>query len=98
MKKSKSDSQTREKPALKPGDPFPCPNCGESDWDAHYKVPESQGIALIVGKDGELDYDDSGEGRYDGVTRSYDPDEDEYYQCHGCGQMVDLDGTAMEES
>lgn len=94
-KKNVSDSQTDEKP--RPGDPFPCPNCGESEWDAHYKVPESQGIALIVGKDGELDYDDSGEGRYDGVTHSYDPDDDEYYQCHACGQTITLSGQPMED-
>lgn len=75
------------------GDPFPCPNCGETeDWVAHYMVPESQGVILTIGEDGTPD-----EGEYDGSTESYDPEPNEYYQCRGCGKFVNLDGTLREE-
>ncbi len=74
---------------LIPGNPFPCPNCGEtSAWIAHYKTPESQGVILVVGEDGTPEDDE-----YDGVTESYDPDPNEYYQCGACDAFVKLDGT-----
>jgi hypothetical protein len=76
-----------------PGDPFPCPKCGANDaWVAHYKTPESQGLELIIGEDGTPE-----EGEYDGCTDSYDPDENEYYQCTACSAMVNLDGTLQAE-
>jgi hypothetical protein len=68
-------------------EPFPCPQCGETVWIAHYQVPESQGIELFIGADGRPEA-----GEYDGSTKAYDPEPDDYYQCDHCGAMIDLDG------
>jgi predicted RNA-binding Zn-ribbon protein involved in translation (DUF1610 family) len=76
-------------PLLKPqpGDPWPCPGCGESDWIAHYSVPESQGIELVVAEDGAVEAVE-----YDGVTESYDGvGDNEYYECVDCGTQIDPD-------
>lgn len=83
-------SQRAEIEKTRPGDPYPCPKCGESDWVAHYKVPESQGIALTIGKNGKPDEND-----YDGCIMNYDPDETEWYECSRCGQVIILDGTPV---
>lgn len=72
--------------------PFPCPNCGATDqWVAHYKTPESQGVELFLGEDGTPE-----PGDYDGITESYDPDDNEYYQCDACSTYVSLDGAVVE--
>lgn len=73
--------------------PFPCPNCGETDqWVAHYKTPESQGVELSIGEDGTPE-----PGDYDGITESYDPDDNEYYQCGACSTYVSLEGAVVED-
>ena len=69
--------------------PFPCPGCGRTDaWLAHYLVPESQGVTSLRLIDGQLDADD-----YDGCTKSYDAEGDEWYECSACFFRVNLDGT-----
>lgn len=80
-------SQRAELEKTRPGDPFPCPKCGASDWVAHYKVPETQGIVLQIGEGGT-----PVEIEYDGCTKSYDADANEFYACGECDSLMTLDG------
>ena len=74
--------------------PFPCPGCGRTDaWLAHYLVPESQGVTSLRLIDGQLDADD-----YDGCTKSYDADDNEWYECSACFYMVKPDGTSHADN
>lgn len=68
---------------------FKCPKCGASDWVAHYTVPTSQGITLIIGDNGQPEETD-----YDGCSREYDANDNEWYECSACTQTIRLDGTA----
>lgn len=72
---------------------FPCPKCGETEWDAHYKVPCSQGVVLRLQSDGTpLD------GDYLGDEEEYDPDDNEFYECCGCGATINpATGKLVEE-
>ena len=70
---------------------FPCPTCGESEWVAHYMVPESQGVDLFVSQEGIPEVPEVGD--YDGGTRrSYDAGDNDFYQCEACGTTITPDG------
>lgn len=71
--------------------PFACPNCGGTEWTAHYMVPESQGVELFLGEDGKPE-----SGDYDGATKSYDAGADDFYECGPCGTFIDGDGKLAE--
>lgn len=82
-KRSTTPRTTR---ALTPGDPFPCPNCGQTEdgWTASYYDPATQGVVLVVGEDGKHRADDwLGDGGHVG-----DATEDESYACRGCGHEI----------
>lgn len=83
MKKSVSDSQTAEKP--RPGDPFPCPNCGADDWRVSYPESAHQDVIVIVGEDGKPEIED-----YTGNTDTYsDGDGDnEELRCNECDHVI----------
>lgn len=72
---------------MNPGDPFPCPNCGESNWKADYYQAVSQGLVLVIGDDGEREY-----GDYAGDEETYDDGstEDEALHCRECGHTIPL--------
>jgi hypothetical protein len=71
-----------------PGAPFPCPNCGASDWKADYYEAVWQTVSLTVGADGEPEL-----GDYLGVTGTYDDPstEDEFYRCCSCDFVIPLE-------
>lgn len=76
-----------ETPAPKPGEPFLCPACGESDWKAVYYEAVWQTIDLVVGDDGGPEFVD-----YTGVTGTYDDPstEDEAWRCSACEHEITL--------
>lgn len=69
------------------GAPFPCPNCGESNWKADYYQAVSQGVALYVDENGSFEY-----GDYLGDEDSYDDGstEDEALRCRSCDHHLVL--------
>lgn len=74
--------------------PYACPTCGETDeWVAHYMVPESQGVTLLVDPDGKEDGSTPLATDYDaGSRQSYDAGDDDFYQCGACGTTVTTNG------
>ncbi len=80
---------------VKTGDPFLCPagSCGGTEWIAHYTVPATQSVSLIIGEDGKPEV-----GDYEGDEETFDADEDEVYECTTCGAFINPDGTLREES
>lgn len=67
--------------------PFPCPECGKSDWKADYYEAVSQTIDLFVGDDGKVEF-----GDYTGGLDSYDDGstQDEAWVCRGCDHRIVL--------
>jgi hypothetical protein len=64
-----------------PGEPYRCPDCGESQWKADYYNAVGQGVRLLTGENGEPVDDD-----YLGDEEAYDDGgtETERYVCLCC--------------
>ena len=77
--------------------PYRCPTCGTTDqWVAHYMVPESQGCTLVVDPDGKEDGSTPLAEDYDGCTKSYDADENDFYECRACHTTITPSGDVKD--